>query len=227
MKKGRNEFRKLLKVFCVFLAVLLSLLGAAGEESLAEAPFCLNATYASANQVLQRVRKKGEEGRRPELFGIKYELCEIILCSVSEPLREVGLTVMDGPFFSIMPFGKTGYHSLTAVTFTPHVTSYDELPGFACQKGTDCSPEQLQNCDFCPNRPETAWPYMNRLANKYMKPEFSYRYEKSLFSMKPILKSSEVDDSRPTVIRINSEHPKMISVLSGKINTVYDMDGFL
>ena len=34
MKKGRNEFRKLLKVFCVFLAVLLSLLGAAGEESL-------------------------------------------------------------------------------------------------------------------------------------------------------------------------------------------------
>ena len=34
MKEGRNEFRKLLKVFCVFLAVLLSLLGAAGGESL-------------------------------------------------------------------------------------------------------------------------------------------------------------------------------------------------
>ena len=27
---------------------------------------------------------------------------------------------MDGPFFSIMPFGETGLHSLTSVTFTPH-----------------------------------------------------------------------------------------------------------
>ena len=68
---------------------------------------------------------------------------------------------------------------------------------------------------------------MSHLAEKYMKPEYSYTYEKSLFSMKPILKSSEVDDSRPTAIRINSQKPTFISVLSGKINTVYDLDEFL
>jgi hypothetical protein len=45
--------------------------------------------------------------------------------------------------------------------------------------------------------------------------------------MKPILKSSEVDDSRPTAIRVNSKNPTLISVLSGKINTVYDLDEYL
>ena len=45
--------------------------------------------------------------------------------------------------------------------------------------------------------------------------------------MKPILKSSEVDDSRPTAIAVMSDSPVFISVLSGKINTVYDLDEFL
>ena len=45
--------------------------------------------------------------------------------------------------------------------------------------------------------------------------------------MKPILKASEVDDSRPTVIRYASREPVFLSVLSGKINTVYDLDEFL
>ena len=45
--------------------------------------------------------------------------------------------------------------------------------------------------------------------------------------MKPILQASEIDDSRPTVIRKLSDEPVLISVLSGKINTVYDMDEVL
>ena len=38
---------------------------------------------------------------------------------------------------------------------------------------------------------------------------------------------SEIDDSRPTVIRRCSDNPRFISVLSGKINTVYELDGEL
>ena len=45
--------------------------------------------------------------------------------------------------------------------------------------------------------------------------------------MKPIVKASEIDDSRPTVIRVMSEQPRLVSVLSGKINTVYDLDEVL
>lgn len=183
--------------------------------------YVLNATYAGVNQILNKL---GYEN-----FKIKYELCEIILCKVSEELKDVGITVMDGPFFSIMPFGKTGYHSLTSVTFTPHKTSYDNVPTFKCQEKSNgfCTKENLGNCNDCPAKPESAWPYMSNLAKKYLKEEYGFEYEKSLFSMKPILKASEIDDSRPTVIKTFSTNPTFISVLSGKINTIYDLDEVL
>jgi hypothetical protein len=186
-----------------------------------ESGFVLNATYASINQIQAMLGY--------EAFKIKYELCEIILCKINDELKNTGITVMDGPFFSIMPFGKTGYHSLTTVTHTPHKTSLDSVPTFDCQarSGGQCSPQQLGNCNHCPAKPESAWPYMSNLARKYMKEKYKFEYVDSLFSMKPILRASEIDDSRPTVIRQYSSTPTFISVLSGKINTIYDLDEVL
>ena len=57
----------------------------------------LNASYAGTNQVL------GLLGEAP--LSLKYELCEIILTHVSDELRSVGLTIMDGEYFSLMPYG--------------------------------------------------------------------------------------------------------------------------
>ena len=59
-----------------------------------ETSFVLNASYASVNQILQKLENVGTEK-----FKIKYELCEIILCKPTEKLKPIGLTVMDGPFF--------------------------------------------------------------------------------------------------------------------------------
>lgn len=186
-----------------------------------QAGFVLNATYASTNQILEMAGF--------EKFGIKYELCEIILCDVNEKLKNIGFTIMDGPFFSIMPFGRTGLHSLTSVTFTPHMTSYAKVPTFSCQEKSEglCSALHLSNCNDCSAKPATAFPYMANLARKYILDDYDFTYNNSLFSMKPILMSSEIDDSRPTVIRKYSEAPTFIGVLSGKINTVYDLDEVL
>ena len=185
--------------------------------------YLLNATYASTNQLLKKI-----DGDYPPI-KIKYELCEIILCDVAEAFKNIGFTVMDGPFFSIMPFGKTGLHSLTAVTFTPHITSYESLPAFDCQQKSHgyCSKIQLGNCNYCVAKPDSAWPYMSQMARKYLKPQYGFHYKESLFSMKPILQASEIDDSRPTIIRTLCNEPKLVSVLSGKINTVYDLDEVL
>lgn len=187
-----------------------------------EASFLLNASYASTNQVLTMAQIT-------DTFRIKYELCEIILTRANTQLLPYGITVMDGPFFSIMPFGKTGYHSLTAVAFTPHTTCYETLPQFKCQALTNgkCTPYSLYNCNDCEYRPHTAFSYMAALGHKYLLPQYSFSYEKSLFSMKPILQASEVDDSRPTVIKVHTKHPTFVSVLSGKINTVYDIEEVL
>lgn len=188
------------------------------------APFVLNATYAAVNHVLAKLK-----GVKAEPFGIKYELCEMILCDTNEKLARTGITVMDGPFFSIMPFGKTGCHSLTSVTFTPHETDYGTVPSFDCTKREKglCRTGSLANCNDCPEKPESAWSYMEALTKKYLREEYGFSYKKSLFSMKPILKASEVDDSRPTIIRRAHSNPCFVSVLSGKINTVYDLDEIL
>lgn len=181
----------------------------------------VNAGYASVNEINTMA------GFEP--FNIKYELCEMILCKAEKPLENVGITVMDGPFFSIMPFGHTGLHSLTAVTFTPHMACHKSLPCFSCQSrsGGKCSPQNLHNCNDCPAQPKSAWPQMSQLARKYLKDEYGFRYEGTLYSMKPILKASEIDDSRPTLVRIMRDEPRFISVLSGKINTVYDLEEVL
>ena len=160
---------------------------------------------------------------------IKYELCEVILCKVSDNLKNIGVTLMDGPFFSLMPFGKTGYHSLTAVHYTPHKTCNEDLPTFTCQEKSKntCSSTKLANCNTCIAKPKSSWPHMYALAKKYLNEDITIEYVESLFSIKPILQESEIDDSRPTVIKEFSSTPKFISVLSGKINTVYDLDTIL
>lgn len=180
--------------------------------------FILNTTYASVNQILNLF------GEQP--LKIKYELCEVILCKVSDNLKNVGVTMMDGPFFSLMPFGKTGYHSLTAVNYTPHKTCQSSFPEFDCQSQSNntCSTSKLGNCNTCIAKPKTSWPFMVALAKKYLNDDITIEYVESLYSVKPILLESEIDDSRPTVIKEFSKKPKLVSVLSGKINTVYDLD---
>jgi len=180
----------------------------------------INATYASINQVLQLFDF--------ELYTIKYEIAEIILAEAHGKLDNLGITVMDGPFFSVMPFGNQNIHTLTSVEFTPHKTSNNILPEFDCQSNNNsCTPLILQNCNQCMAKPKTSRVYMFQLAKKYLKPEYKLNYSKSLFAIKPILKASEIDDSRPTAIRKYSDSPIFISVLSGKINTIYEMEGFI
>jgi hypothetical protein len=191
-----------------------------GSGETLSAPWILNAAYAGINGIHRLA------GFEP--LNIKYELCEIILCHVSGNMSKIGVTVMDGPFFSLMPFGKSGYHSLTAVSKTPHISSYNTLPVFPCQSGNPaCSPGRMQNCNDCAYRPPTAFVEMNQIARKYLNPDIKIEYVKSLFTLKPILKASEIDDSRPTLIRQYSDKPQFYSVFSGKINTIYDLDEIL
>ena len=183
-------------------------------------PFILNATYAGINKIHDLLGF--------EYLPIKYEFCEVILCEVSDSIKNVGLTVMDGPFFSVMPFGLTGYHSITTVSRTPHFTSYDHLPPYDCSGDKKLhTKEHEKGCLHCRIYPKTAFQEMIQTAKKYLREDIEIRYVKSLFTIKPILVASEIDDSRPTIIRQYSENPDFYTVFSGKINTMYDLDEIL
>lgn len=183
-------------------------------------PFILNATYAGINKIHDLLGF--------EYLPIKYEFCEVVLCEVSDSIKNVGLTVMDGPFFSVMPFGLTGYHSITTVSRTPHFTSYDHLPPYDCSGDKKLhTKEHEKGCLHCGIYPKTAFQEMIQTAKKYLREDIEIRYVKSLFTIKPILVASEIDDSRPTIIRQYSENPDFYTVFSGKINTMYDLDEIL
>lgn len=182
-------------------------------------PFVINATYAGVNQVIDRFNF--------EKFKIKYELCEVILCETSKNVNSVGITVMDGPFFSLMPFGQSGLHSITSVGHTPHQTCYECLPEFRIKSKsdeyhtiTDLSTLH-QACEL-----PTAWDKMAGIARSYLKDNVSLKRIKSMYAIKPILLEAETNDDRPTVIRQHSCNPSFVSILSGKINTIYDLDEF-
>lgn len=179
----------------------------------------VNATYAGTNAVLAT-------------FGfaalpLKYELCEVAL--VDSPQHAgVGITVMDGPFFSLMPFGHSGRHSLTAVDYTPRLTSTEAVPAFPCQDlNPRCSPAALDNCGLCPVRPVSAFPQMMALAGRYLAQPEGVRLVEGVHSVKTVLRTSEVDDARPTLVRVHSASPLFVSLFSGKINTIYDLEEVL
>jgi glycine/D-amino acid oxidase-like deaminating enzyme len=180
----------------------------------------VNATYAGLNEIIRQF------GFDP--LPLKYELCEVILTRVSDTVRDVGVTLMDGPYFSLMPFGRTDLHSLTAVDVTPRRTSDDTLPTFSCQPlNPNCSPAALDNCATCPARPTPSFSTMSQLARRYLHPAFDLKFEESLFSVKAVLQTAEVDDARPTLVVRFSERPQFLTIFSGKVSTLYDLEELL
>ncbi len=176
-----------------------------------------NCTYASINQVLDLFGMP--------CLGLKYELSEVALGRATGTLAGIGVTVMDGPFFSVLPYGRSGLHSLTAVDFTPHRTCSEPLPRFPCQAvRTACTPRTLLHCDSCEARPASAFPHMRQLARKFLADGSDIAYERSLFTMKAVLQVTEADDARPTLVRTMSRKPDFISVLTGKINAIFEIE---
>lgn len=191
------------------------------DDSILRTAGVLNATYAGLNQILRLFDQPS--------FPLEYQLCEIILADVGGRLNGVGITVMDGDYFSLMPFGKTGAYSLTTVDYTPRMIGSDpEVPTFPCQaQNPRCGSTALDHCAYCRVRPDTAFPYALQRARSYLSEGDSIKYRESLFTVKTILRQSDVDDSRPTLVEVHNEKPWLCSVLSGKVGTIYDLDEVL
>jgi len=180
------------------------------------APLVINATYSGINDILQKF------GQQP--FPLKYELCEVALCTAPVELQHIGVTVMDGDFFSFIPFGENSMHSLTSVGHTPHKVCYDTVPHFeSCVTEEPCEMHGRRNCIVCGAKLQSAWKSMYNLSRAYMLPMFTLNYLSSKFEIKPILLSSEDNDSRPTIIQQHTSDPTFISIFSGKISTIYDL----
>ena len=82
----------------------------------------------------------------------------------------------------------------------------------------------MDNCSFCPEAPSSSWPFVSQMTRRYLGDRHTVRFGESLYAVKTVLKTTEVDDARPTMIIQHSTEPWLTSVLSGKIATIYDLD---
>ena len=180
----------------------------AGEapEELAQARHVFNCTYSGLNQF--------RHGFSPVAARLKHEITEIALVEMPPELRGLGLTVMDGPFFSAMPFPARGLHSLSHVRYTPHC-HWTDLPG--------ADPyERLAAYDNVSRADR-----MLRDAGRYLPAIAGATVAASLFEIKTVLMKNETDDGRPILFERSAALPGFYSVLGGKIDNIYDILGQL
>jgi glycine/D-amino acid oxidase-like deaminating enzyme len=166
------------------------------------APLVLNCTYAGLNQITGDFA-----GVRT---GLKQEITEIALLDLPPHLRAIGVTVMDGPFYSMMPFPARQLHSLTHVRYTPHLQWVDR-PGV----------DPYDRLDSYHGGTRAAW--MLRDVARYMPGVAEASYVESLFEVKTVLMKNESNDARPILFESNAELPGFFSVLGGKIDNIYDV----
>jgi glycine/D-amino acid oxidase-like deaminating enzyme len=148
------------------------------------------------------------------VIPLKHELAEMALVEVPTPLKGLGVTVMDGPFFSCMPFPPRELHTLSHVRYTPHTHWYDGLPG---------EPHVPAYQVFDSAQKRTAFPHMVRDAARFLPPLTACEYRGSLWEVKTVLPRSESDDSRPILFRPDHGIPNYHVVMGGKIDNVYDV----
>ncbi len=190
-----------------------------GRRHTLEAGGVLNATYTASNAV-NRLFGLGQ-------LELMHEISEIALLT-SPQLPVVGLTVMDGQFASLMPFGKSGLLSLSSVAYTHHKVSYEPLPTFDCQQAVrHCRPDFPANCNACPARPRSAFAKMAAQIKLYLQPETQLHYFGSLFTIKSKLKANFIDDGRPTEINVLHADPPFYCIFAGKINSIYEIEKVL
>jgi glycine/D-amino acid oxidase-like deaminating enzyme len=149
------------------------------------------------------------------LVPLKHELTEMALVDVPDELRDVGITVMDGPFFSIMPFPPRGLHTLSHVRYTPHVEWHDSPGDLAWRNGHDF----LAN-----NRPRSVFGRMVADAQRYVPAVGKSRHVDSLWEVKTILPSAEHNDSRPILfVQSHGNVAGYTCIMGGKIDNVQDV----
>lgn len=137
---------------------------------------------------------------------VKRELTEMVLISPPPQIRGRGFTIMDGPFFSTMPFPPSGLHSLSHVRYTPHETSF-------------------ASGDLVPHK--TNGLAMLRDAARYMPCLSQAKIVQSIFEIKAVLHRNEQDDGRPILVEQSGEGGRVFSILGAKIDNVFDLQDFL
>jgi glycine/D-amino acid oxidase-like deaminating enzyme len=174
-----------------------------GEQLEIVAKQVFNCTYSRINTLLA--------ASGLPLIPLKHELAEMALVEPPEEFAKAGVTVMCGPFFSLVPFPAQGLHTLTHVRYSPHFSWEENDRDYP--KDVFAIAERERSSHF---------PHMMRDASRYLPCLRRCRHRSSLWEIKTVLPQSEQDDSRPILFRRDFGLRNLTCVMGAKIDNIYD-----
>lgn len=165
----------------------------------------LNCTYAQINKLLH--------ASRLPLVPLKMEMTEMALVEMPASLKNKGITVMSGPFFSFMPFpARPGLHTVSHVRYTPHSHWID--------RGQD----YLDAAEyFKVANTKSNFPKMIGDITRYIPSMAGCEQKDSLWELKTTMMTSEKDKSRPILYLEDYSIPGFSCIMGGKIDNIYDI----
>jgi len=153
---------------------------------------CINATYGEL-----RVNSEGK---------LKYEVCELMRVKLENEIKDLAVTVVDGPFWSLTPWPAFTSSILTHVKFTP-IANFQSY--------------QLA-LDFLGARQhQTQFDLVKRDVIRYFPAGEGITHIGSEYSIKTILGLNEYNDARPIII---DRTGPVLSVIGSKIDNIYDIE---
>ena len=155
-----------------------------------------NCAYSQINAILKRSDL--------DIIPFKHEWTEMPLIKIPQKLKDLAITILDGPFFSVMPFPPKKLHTLHHVRYTPHLSWTDDSR----------APKLSRKSKFL---------YMIKDATRYIPALGEAKYIDSIFEVKTILQEAENSDKRPILYRQNHGLENFNIIMGGKIDNIYDV----
>jgi hypothetical protein len=165
-----------------------------------------NVTYAGINNLLSNSDLK--------ILDFKLELTEIVLIEPPKEIKHIGITIMDGPYWSTMPYPAFNCHSLSHVRYTPHAQWHEK---YYCIDPYKISDKEQKSKQL----------YMLNDAKRYLPLMNKSKYLGSKYTIKTVVTRNEANDGRPIVIKEHSKSPLIVSILGSKIDNIYDLENYL
>ncbi len=158
--------------------------------------YLFNCTYSAIDSIVP-IRTK-----------LIKEHVEVVLVRAPTAVTAEDLTLMDGPYWSLMDYpSEPGISALTHVRLGRH----------QIWSPPDPEPEWDQ---------KSRWEEMLEDAAQYVPALANAKYCSSMLTTRTLL-ADQVDDSRPVLVEYSPESARIISVLGSKFNSLYEILDFL
>ncbi|MFK4115537.1 FAD-dependent oxidoreductase [Microbacterium sp. NPDC006705] len=172
----------------------------------ASAPFVVSSVYSQINTL--------HRASGIPTVPLQLEVTEMALVRLPQRFRKSAFTVMDGPFFSIMPFPSRGLHTLSHVRYTPHLRWLDT----AAAPDTRAIPSVEAM-----SAGASTFREMIADVRRYVPALADTEYVDSLREVKVVLADQDRTDSRPILVRTEPALPGYVCIMGGKIDNVNDV----